>query len=540
MLYNASTTSFGLLSHSIANYSPNSLAYASHRHNSGFAMKRLENIYPLLAHNITINCTGKKAITDLFVTKTLFLLGYLTIFLTSFFGNSLVVYVVLSSRHMQTVTNIFITNLAAADLLVCCTSLWLTPVYTYLGHWIWGDWLCYGLPLFQGTSIFISTLTLMSIAVDRYFVICRQSKSVVNINDHMSMQVCIAIITLIWMVSLLLVMPYAVHMRMAYVQKPCDFWLCIEDWAMEDLKSLYGIIVVSLQFIVPFGIIGYSYVRIWRFLNKRQSLVSERESEHETQRRTRLLRMLITMVVLFAICWLPFNLLNILRDLKMDRRLKPYFSFLFLTAHLISMTATMCNPILYAWMNQSFREEFVRAVPILAKICGTRRASGSHASSRPRIITDCAPASNRRNCGDNVIDRKLTFTTSGFGTPNTSLLMRNSITENQHSSSGFELSSVNGHASKKPNEPTNSPRCSLAVESRRKNILPPTMRRSKSASTVVCWQTNSKENIAIHSKRNNEQEEEINLLNSDCNGEMRQKPTLFWKVLTNKLSRRIQ
>lgn len=42
-------------------------------------------------------------------------------------------------------------------------------------------------------------------------------------------------------------MPYAVHMRMAYVQKPCDFWLCIEDWAIEDLKSIYGIIVLSLQ-----------------------------------------------------------------------------------------------------------------------------------------------------------------------------------------------------------------------------------------------------------------------------------------------------
>lgn len=58
---------------------------------------------------------------------------------------------------------------------------------------------------------------------------------------------CIAIITLIWTVSLLLVMPYALHMRMAFVQEPCDFWLCIEDWAMEDLRGLYGVIVIMLQ-----------------------------------------------------------------------------------------------------------------------------------------------------------------------------------------------------------------------------------------------------------------------------------------------------
>ncbi|VDK43492.1 unnamed protein product [Anisakis simplex] len=127
------------------------------------------------------------------------------------------------------------------------SSLWLTPVYTYVGHWIWGGWLCYGLPLFQGTSIFISTLTLMAIAIDRYFVIVHHSSSSANMNDHMSMPVCIAIITLIWAVSLLLVMPYAVHMRMTYIPRPCDFWLCLEDWAMEDLKSMYGIIVMALQ-----------------------------------------------------------------------------------------------------------------------------------------------------------------------------------------------------------------------------------------------------------------------------------------------------
>lgn len=65
--------------------------------------------------------------------------------------------------------------------------MWLTPLYLYVGHWIWGEWLCHGLPLFQGTSIFISTLTLMAIAIDRYFVIVHHSN--ININDHMSMPV---------------------------------------------------------------------------------------------------------------------------------------------------------------------------------------------------------------------------------------------------------------------------------------------------------------------------------------------------------------
>ncbi|VDM41464.1 unnamed protein product [Toxocara canis] len=343
----------------------------------------------------SINCTGAKqyfflqALTDFIITRLVFGIAYVLIFTLAVSGNSLVVYVVINNKTMQTVTNIFITNLAISDLLVNFTSLWLTPVYTYVGHWIWGGWLCYGLPLFQGTSIFISTLTLMAIAIDRYFVIVHHSSSSANVNDHMSMPVCIAIITLIWTVSLLLVMPYAVHMRMTYIPRPCDFWLCIEDWAMEDLKSMYGVIVMALQFLVPFVIIGFSYIQIWNFLNSRNSMVSQRESEYENARKKRLLRMLIIMVVVFGICWFPFNLLNILRDLHLDSFIKPYFSFLFLSAHVISMTATCWNPIVYAWMNEAFRERFIAAVPFLSRwfVSGRR--------NRPRVLADCDAVSER-------------------------------------------------------------------------------------------------------------------------------------------------
>ncbi len=63
-------------------------------------------------------------------------------------------------------------------------------------------------------------------------------------------EVCIAVITFIWTLSLLLVMPYAIHMRMTFIAQPCEFWLCTEEWAMEDLKSIYGIIVMSLQVLI--------------------------------------------------------------------------------------------------------------------------------------------------------------------------------------------------------------------------------------------------------------------------------------------------
>jgi uncharacterized membrane protein YgcG len=44
--------------------------------------------------------------------------------------------------------------------------------------------------------------------------------------------------------------------------------------------------------------------------------------------------------------------------------LQPYFSFLFLFAHLLSMIVPAVNPILYAWMNSAFREAFLRVLPL--------------------------------------------------------------------------------------------------------------------------------------------------------------------------------
>uniref|UniRef100_A0A8R1DRK4 G_PROTEIN_RECEP_F1_2 domain-containing protein n=1 Tax=Caenorhabditis japonica TaxID=281687 RepID=A0A8R1DRK4_CAEJA len=293
--------------------------------------------------------------------STFFIAMYCVIFAVASSGNVLVVYVVMTNKRMQTITNIFITNLAISDLMVNFTSLWLTPTYTRIGHWIFGGGLCHGLPLFQGTSIFISTWTLTAIAIDRYIVIVHNSSNI-NINDRMSMRTCLLFIVTIWLCSLLLVTPYAINMKLNYISEPCDFLICNEDWSNAEFRSMFGLVVMFLQFILPFVLIAVSYTKVWFFLHSRQSM-TERKSD--IKRKKRLLRMLIVMVVIFAICWFPFNLLNCLRDLKLDNFMKGYFSFVFLSVHLMSMTATAWNPILYAFMNETFREEFAKVVPCL-------------------------------------------------------------------------------------------------------------------------------------------------------------------------------
>ena len=48
----------------------------------------------------------------------MFIVAYVLIFLLCMVGNTLVCFIVLKNRHMHTVTNMFILNLAISDLLV--------------------------------------------------------------------------------------------------------------------------------------------------------------------------------------------------------------------------------------------------------------------------------------------------------------------------------------------------------------------------------------------------------------------------------------
>jgi len=73
------------------------------------------------------------------------------------------------------------------------------------------------------------------------------------------------------------------------------------------------------------------------------------------------------MVAIFAVCWLPLNV--ILLSLEYDESVgaSPYFLLVFFAAHVIAMSSTVYNPFLYAWMNDNFRKEFRRVFPCLMR-----------------------------------------------------------------------------------------------------------------------------------------------------------------------------
>ncbi len=67
---------------------------------------------------------------------------YIPIFLLSLIGNGLVIFVVLRNQHMRRVKNLFLLNLALADLLVTLVCMPMVVGQTVFRLWVYGPVMC--------------------------------------------------------------------------------------------------------------------------------------------------------------------------------------------------------------------------------------------------------------------------------------------------------------------------------------------------------------------------------------------------------------
>ncbi|XP_009906125.1 alpha-1D adrenergic receptor [Dryobates pubescens] len=94
---------------------------------------------------------------------------FLAVFiLSAIVGNILVILSVACNRHLQTVTNYFIVNLAIADLLLSTTVLPFSATLEVLGFWVFGRIFC---NIWAAVDVLCCSASIMSlciISVDRY------------------------------------------------------------------------------------------------------------------------------------------------------------------------------------------------------------------------------------------------------------------------------------------------------------------------------------------------------------------------------------
>lgn len=92
---------------------------------------------------------------------------YLGIIAVGLLGNVLLVKIFITTRALRSVPNIFISNLAAGDVLLLLTCVPVDASRYFFDEWVFGTLGCKLIPVIQLTSVGVSVFTLTALSADR-------------------------------------------------------------------------------------------------------------------------------------------------------------------------------------------------------------------------------------------------------------------------------------------------------------------------------------------------------------------------------------
>ncbi|NXW63804.1 GPR83 protein, partial [Eurystomus gularis] len=295
--------------------------------------------------------------------KALLITAYSFIIVFSLFGNILVCHVVIKTKRMHSATSLFIVNLAVADIMITLLNTPFTLARFVNSTWIFGKGMCHVSRFAQYCSLHVSALTLTAIAVDRHQVIMHPLK------PRISTAKGAIYISVIWIMAACFSLPHAIYQRLFTFEYSEDITrcLCLPDfpepadlfWKYLDLTTFI------LLYVLPLLIISAAYVTVAKKLWLRSVIGDVTTEQYFTLRKKnkKTIKMLMLVVILFAVCWFPLNCYVILLSSQTIRTNNAlYFAF-----HWFAMSSTCYNPFIYCWLNESFRSELKALLNICRK-----------------------------------------------------------------------------------------------------------------------------------------------------------------------------
>uniref|UniRef100_A0A8C5BMH4 G-protein coupled receptors family 1 profile domain-containing protein n=1 Tax=Gadus morhua TaxID=8049 RepID=A0A8C5BMH4_GADMO len=286
----------------------------------------------------------------------------LVIFVVGVVGNGTLLRIICQNRSMRNGPNALIASLALGDLLYIAIDL---PINTYkllAMRWPFSDsllglFLCKLVPFLQKASVGITVLNLCVLSIDRY-------RAVVSWSRVPASGVPIATVVqilLIWASSAALAVPEALGFTLVSFILITFFYLCLSLSLYRSAKDWW---LFGFYFCVPLLCSAVFYgLMTCEMLQHRKGSLKHILSEQLRQRRE-VAKAVFSLVVMFALCWLPLHLSKLLKNTVYQshdvRRCDQLNFFLVLDYFSINLaTINSCiNPIVLYFVSRKFKNCF--------------------------------------------------------------------------------------------------------------------------------------------------------------------------------------
>ncbi|KAJ3588643.1 hypothetical protein NHX12_009497 [Muraenolepis orangiensis] len=261
-----------------------------------------------------------------------------------------------SSRRWNT-SLIYMVNLATTDLMYGLSLPFLVASYVLHDRWVFGDFMCRLVRFLFYFNLYCSIFFLTCISVHRYLGICHPMRTITLESRRAVKSTCV----LVWLVVFILTCPIFRFAQTGFVVRgdvlgeaggaegnatgvpegsEVDGYVnCWDDAIDQEFADYvpYGMVLHLLGFFVPFIIIAWCYSQVVRTIfrtlrsppssmagyedgvvgdggpgldaaRERTSVsISGSQHSHYIRRRRKSIKTIVTITLLFALCFLPFH-----------------------------------------------------------------------------------------------------------------------------------------------------------------------------------------------------------------------------------------
>ncbi|XP_066504632.1 B2 bradykinin receptor-like [Hoplias malabaricus] len=270
-------------------------------------------------------------------------------------GNALVLFVLCFMKGHCSVADIYLGNLAAADLLMmCCLPFWvITVIHKF--NWFFGKPMCRLVNLIIGMNYYCSVLFLMLVCLDRYLVLASPMSMGMLRGATQAKTIC----GVIWIAGFMLSLP-ALLFRVVEFLPDIEAEACYLSYPHDVWRLRFNMIANVLGFLIPVPLVCYCSYHIIKVLSNKQV---RKFSAVNTERKATVL--VLTVLFVFILCWLPFQICMFLdtlyyfkvisgcswiHGLDIGTQLSTYLGY----------TNSSLNPFLYVIVGKHFRQRAKR------------------------------------------------------------------------------------------------------------------------------------------------------------------------------------
>ncbi|OCT80435.1 melanin-concentrating hormone receptor 2 [Xenopus laevis] len=269
---------------------------------------------------------------------------------TGLVGNILVLITIIRSRR-KTIPDIYICNLAVADLVHIIGMPFLIHQWARGGEWVFGSPLCTIITSLDTCNQFACTAIMTAMSLDRYMALVQPFR----LTSLRTISKTIRVNVFLWAASFVVVFPVWVYSKV--IQFKDGLESCAFDLTTPNDVLWYTLYLTITTFFFPLPLILACYILIlcytWEMYHQNKS-AGRYNNSIPRQRVLRLTKMVLILVGVYIVSSAPYHVIQIVNLQISQPSLTFYVSYYFSIC--LSYASSGINPFLYVLLSGNFRK----------------------------------------------------------------------------------------------------------------------------------------------------------------------------------------